>query len=167
MLPRKAPDLRRAAEPAARTLKRLTLILVLAAGLIAGCGSEDSEDQSTIDAVKDASGDGTQFVVTLDPDGNGGDPALEQIVACPGSGKEVCDAVADLPPDPGAEVPANAACTEIYGGPDTLVIQGKINGELVDARLDRGNGCEIERFDRFVPVLKAMFPDYEPGSSLA
>lgn len=165
MLSREAPDRRRAAQPAARALKRLAL-LALAAGLIAGCGSEDGSTTTDAAAPPADSGSETQFVVTLDPDGKGGDPALEQIVTCPGSGTEVCDAVAALPPDPAAEVPPNAACTEIYGGPDTLALQGQINGELVDAHLNRSNGCEIERFERFVPLLKALFPDYEPGQAL-
>ena len=166
MLSREARDRGRPAEPAARPLKRLSLILVLAAGVIAGCGSEDGATTSDAPAAGGSGGGDTQFVVTLDADGKGGDPPLEQIVTCPGSGKEACDAIAALPPDPAAEVPPDAACTEIYGGPDTLTVHGKINGELVNARLDRGNGCEIARFERFVPMLEALFPDYRPGQAL-
>ena len=87
-------------------------------------------------------------------------------LSCPGGGGPACDAVAALPPNPAADVPANAACTEIYGGPDTLALMGQINGELVNAQLNRGNGCEIERFERFVPLLTALFPDYKPGQAI-
>jgi hypothetical protein len=166
VLSREAPDRGRPPEPVAGALKRLTLILALAAGLIAGCGSEDGATTGDAPTAGPSDGGDTQFVVTLDPDGKGGDPALEQIVTCPGSGKEACDAIAALPPDPAAEVPPDTACTEIYGGPDTLSLQGKINGKLVNARLSRGNGCEIERFERFVPMLEALFPDYAPGQAL-
>jgi hypothetical protein len=58
-------------------------------------------------------------------------------------------------------------CTEIYGGPDQVDVEGTIGGEAVDTTLTRANGCEIERFDRLVPVLKDQFPDYKPGASLA
>jgi hypothetical protein len=78
----------------------------------------------------------------------------------------VCAAIAELPADATAELPPDAACTQIYGGPDTLDVHGKIDGELVDTRLSRSDGCQIERFDRFVPVLKALYPDYEPGASI-
>ena len=58
------------------------------------------------------------------------------------------------------------ACTEIYGGPDTLSIKGTIDGEPVDATFTRANGCEIERFDRFAELLKELFPDYRPGAAI-
>jgi hypothetical protein len=105
-------------------------------------------------------------VITLDPDGKGGERTLEEIVTCPGGDADACDAIAALPADPAAPVPPQTACTEIYGGPDTLALQGRINGEPVDARLNRGNGCEIDRFERFTPLLNVLFPDYEPGSAI-
>jgi hypothetical protein len=157
-------------EPVARPLKQL-VVLAVAAGLIAGCGSDDGSTSGsalTTDTTAAASAKGgseTELVVTLDPDGNGGKPALEQIVTCPSSGKDVCAAIADLPADATAEVPATAACTQIYGGADTLVLQGKINGEVVDAHLNRANGCEIDRFEAFVPMLEALYPNYKPGAS--
>ena len=47
-----------------------------------------------------------------------------------------------------------------------MVLAGTIDGEPVDARLTRANGCEIERFDRFAKLLMQLFPDYEPGGAL-
>ena len=61
----------------------------------------------------------------------------------------------------------DTACTEIFGGPDTLSLEGTIEGEDVDVDLTRANGCEIERFDAAVPLLQALFPDYEPGAIAA
>lgn len=38
-------------------------------------------------------------------------------------------------------------CTEIYGGPDTALIVGMLNGKDVDLTVDRSNGCGIDRWD--------------------
>ena len=135
---------------------------------MAGCGEGGAGGDSTTTTTSTATGGtgATDLIVTLDADGKGGKPPVQEAVSCPGPDKPACEAIAALPPDPAAEVPANAACTQIYGGPDTLSLQGQINGELVDAELNRGNGCEIERFDRFVTMLQALYPDYEPGAAL-
>jgi hypothetical protein len=47
-----------------------------------------------------------------------------------------------------------------------VTITGTLDGEAVNAKLTRANGCEIDRFDKFVPVLQELYPDYEPGASL-
>jgi hypothetical protein len=142
---------------------------------MAGCGegggststSTPADTAATTTTSTPAQGKGdTELVVTLNADGSGGKPAQQQVVTCPGADKAACQAIAALPPDPAAETPPNSPCTQIYGGPDTLVLQGTINGELVNARLSRSDGCEIERFDRFMPLVKALFPDYEPGQAL-
>ena len=76
-------------------------------------------------------------------------------------------AVAEIDVDALDPVSPDTACTEIFGGPDTASLQGTIEGEEVDVDLTRANGCEIERFDAAVPLLQALYPDYEPGGSLA
>jgi len=158
VLPGEASRKRRAAVIA---LRALGLILAAAAVGAAGCG--DSDDASSGDAF--AEGD-SSLTVALDPDGQGGEAAMTESVTCPGAAAAVCDAVASLPEDPAAPVPAQTACTEIYGGPDTLTIDGTLRGEPVDAEFTRANGCEIERFERFGGLLAALFPDYQPGASL-
>jgi hypothetical protein len=111
----------------------------------------------------------TELTITLDSDGEGGSAPEEATLECPGADapRDACAAVAELPPDPGAEVPPDTACTEIYGGPDVVAIEGTIEGEGVETELTRANGCEIERFERFTPLLRALFEGYEPGESLA
>lgn len=49
---------------------------------------------------------------------------------------------ASLPP-----VPADAACTRIYGGPQRARVLGYWAGEHVDASFNRLGGCEIARWD--------------------
>jgi hypothetical protein len=139
---------------------RLVAVLAVAVSLtIASCGDDDTES-SVVDE--------TDLTITLDADGPGGEEAQEAQVECPGAGapQQACDALGELPEDPGAPVPADTACTEIYGGPDVVTVEGTLNGDEIDARLSRENGCEIERFDRFADVFAALFPDYEPGSAI-
>ncbi len=72
-----------------------------------------------------------------------------------------------MPADPAAPTPSDQACTEVYGGPDTLTVNGTLRGEAIAAAFDRTNGCEIQRFDRFADVLAVLFPEYKPGSALS
>ncbi|MGW0736360.1 SSI family serine proteinase inhibitor [Streptomyces sp. NPDC002851] len=67
-----------------------------------------------------------------------------------------CDRLKELTDegvDPFAPTPTRAMCTMQHGGPGTARITGVWQGRTVDATYDRGNGCEIERWDRLVPVL--------------
>ena len=120
-----------------------------------GCGEDES----------DLAGEpATALEVTLDADGSGGQQAQAAQLSCPGSaGCAELDGVtrADLAP-----VPPTTACTEIFGGPDVVTIEGELEGEPVKATLNRSNGCEIERFGGFLPVLEALFEGYEPGAAL-
>lgn len=50
-------------------------------------------------------------------------------------------------PDPGA------MCTQQYGGPETAVVKGTVAGEQVMASFSRENGCEIDRWTMFEPLL--------------
>ncbi len=162
MLSREAPDLWRAARPPARALRRLAALGFVSVAL-AGCGEGDGTTTSA-----GSGSPATELVITVSADGRPGDPAEAAVatVSCPGAESGACDAIAALPDDPGAPVPPETACTEIYGGPDVVTIEGTIEGEPIDAELTRVNGCEIERFDRFAPLLEVLFPDYEPGSAL-
>jgi hypothetical protein len=61
-----------------------------------------------------------------------------------------------------APVPDGELCTMRYGGPATAHVTGRWAGRPVDATFDRGNGCRIERWDRFVPLLPG--PGRGPGA---
>ncbi|MGO2053741.1 hypothetical protein CQ017_09530 [Arthrobacter sp. MYb224] len=45
------------------------------------------------------------------------------------------------------------SCTEIYGGPATARISGKLGGKQVDTSFDRHNGCAISEWDALAPLL--------------
>jgi hypothetical protein len=128
----------------------------------AGCG-EDGDETST----SATGGAATELELTVDPDGTGPESPLEATVTCPGDEAAVCDAIASVPDDPGAEIDPSTPCTEVYGGPDQLTVTGTLRGEPIEAVFSRENGCAIERFDRFSEVLAVLFPDYTPGESLA
>ncbi|MFF4657567.1 SSI family serine proteinase inhibitor [Streptomyces sp. NPDC001381] len=55
-----------------------------------------------------------------------------------------------------APVPGGSVCTMRYGGPATARVTGRWAGRPVDATYDRSNGCEIERWDRMVPLLPGL-----------
>ncbi len=45
-------------------------------------------------------------------------------------------------------VPPDTACTELYGGPQVLVVVGRIAGRPVWVQLRRDDGCQIARWER-------------------
>ena len=55
---------------------------------------------------------------------------------------------------PFRRVPKDAACTQIYGGPQTAVVTGRLRGARVRASFNRRNGCEIDRWQR----VRFLFP---------
>ena len=52
-------------------------------------------------------------------------------------------------------VPKDAVCTMVYGGPAQALVRGKFRGNRVWAQFRLRDGCEIERWNRLVPVLPA------------
>ncbi|WP_251094078.1 SSI family serine proteinase inhibitor [Streptomyces sp. Caat 7-52] len=68
------------------------------------------------------------------------------------------DAHAHWGRDPFAPVPPDTLCTMLYGGPATARVTGTWAGRPVDTSFDRGDGCEIGRWDRMVPLLPKIGP---------
>lgn len=46
--------------------------------------------------------------------------------------------------------PVDQVCTEIYGGPDVATITGELDGQVIDATIDRSNGCGISDWDELL-----------------
>lgn len=61
---------------------------------------------------------------------------------------------------PFAPIPADAMCTQQFGGPEVAVVSGTYRGRRVWAKLQNRNGCEIARFKS----LAFLFPGYGSGS---
>ena len=59
-------------------------------------------------------------------------------------------------PNPFRAVPKDAACTEIFGGPDVAIVTGRFRGKRVWAKFQLRDGCEIARWKRVVPLLPPL-----------
>lgn len=130
--------------------------LLVAVLLLGGCGQPAEEGDVRVEPRE------TQLRVVVDP-GSGGDVRRWTLTCDPAGGdhpdaEAACRAL-DRLDDPFAPVPADTACTEIYGGPQTARVTGTYRGEPVDATFDRTNGCQIDRWDTHLPVL------VEPGGA--
>jgi hypothetical protein len=110
--------------------------LIVAAG---GCGG-DSDSASKGRRTAD-------LTVTVWPQGPDG-PSRRHRVVCPGGPACRGLSAARLRP-----VRRDAACTQLYGGPAVARVRGTIDGQRVDARLARNNGCEIARWGRNAALL--------------
>lgn len=66
--------------------------------------------------------------------------------------KEACEHLKELE-DPFAPVPADAVCTQVYGGPETAGVTGLWRGDPVDLELSRSDGCRIDQWERLGPLL--------------
>lgn len=138
-----------------RRLAPIALVALSALALLGACGGDDGAPA--------AEGGATALSVELWPAGEGQGAAVTATLTCDPAGGDL--------PDPGAAcaaltaeadalgpVPPDTACTELYGGPEQARITGTLDGEPIDASLSRANGCEIDRWERLLPLL----PAYEP-----
>ncbi|MET9045298.1 SSI family serine proteinase inhibitor [Streptomyces sp. NPDC004362] len=69
--------------------------------------------------------------------------------------------------DPFAPVPPRSLCTMQYGGPATAHVTGVWAGRPVDARYNRGDGCQMSRWDDLVPLLPDVRSQNPPRQILA
>ena len=133
---------------------RFALVLVGLAFMAAGCGGDDEETAAP------SPGGGAalaELTVTVDEDGDGGAAAKTSEVTCEAaSDSEACAAVAAMKPEVFKEPSGNTACTQQFGGPETATVKGTVNGEPVDARFSRENGCQIARWDEAKALFEAV-----------
>ncbi|MDC0768365.1 SSI family serine proteinase inhibitor [Streptomyces sp. HD] len=149
---------------------RLRRLLFLAAGSLVAVGSATAAPASahaqaaplplTPPPPHEPGRSGDHLTITVRDAGDGADGTFE-LHCHPGGGDhpDVADACATLDrgtrwgKDAFAPVPEGTLCTMQYGGPATAHVTGTWAGRPVDARYDRGDGCQIGRWDRLVPVL--------------
>jgi subtilisin inhibitor-like len=100
----------------------------------------------------------TSLHITVWPDGPGGSKHAWTLRCAPAAGTlphraTACRRLLSMS-RPFRPVPANAACTEIFGGPQTALVTGRLRGARVRAHFDRHDGCEIARWNR----VRFLFP---------
>ncbi|WP_051427273.1 hypothetical protein [Arthrobacter sp. H20] len=137
-------------------------ILLLA---LTGCGAESGGTSPTApepsaSASAEPAADSQLTVVVTAGDGvepityelacTNGEPVGESELEDPAAACEVLMAHGDVIM---AEPDANVMCTQMYGGPETAVVTGIVDGDEVNATFSRQNGCEIDRWAMFEPVL--------------
>ena len=98
-----------------------------------------------------------ELTITVDR-GDGG-PVEEHTLVCADEARgtlpdpqDVCGHLASLAA-PFAPLPADAVCTEQYGGPQTARVTGRWAGQPVDLSLSRTDGCRIAQWDALGGLL--------------
>ena len=117
----------------------LGLVLLLATG----CMSRSTSG-------RDDGSESTSLEISVTPGGEA--PTKVWTLRCPEGGTlpdaaEACSKLESLN-DPFAPVPKDVACTQVYGGPQEADVRGQFRGRPVEGHFDRGNGCEIARWDK-------------------
>ena len=129
------------------------LLCCVAALALAGCGGEEGAGDGTEPGGPPPA---TQLTVRVDPDGDGPEEAKQARISCDresGGCGSPCAAAAKLRPADFEPTPADVACTELFGGPQTATISGTLEREQVEARFSRHDGCEIARWKKVSALL--------------
>ena len=127
------------------------LLCCLALGL-AGCGEEAASDDGSAPGKPAPV---TELTVRVDPDGKGPEPAKQAEIFCDaGANGQGCAAAAGLRPADFEPTPADVACTEQFGGPQTAKVYGTLDREAIVGTFARNDGCEIARWDKLAALLE-------------
>ena len=123
----------------------LLLLLLLAS---TACGANSSGSSAS-----------AKLSVTVWPHGKSGRSVGYTLVCPRGTGTlpaahSACSKLRRIGVRSFAPVPAHAACTEIYGGPQIARVSGRFAGQSIKASFNRTNGCEIARWSK----LAFLFP---------
>ena len=139
-------------------MTRAAALALAAVAALAGCG-DDGDDGA------EPAGAEAPIALTIRYDDGGGNvrtgtlrcTATEQraggALGSRATAARQCSHVRDITGPLTTPPPADRACTEIYGGPETVRITGTIGDERVDRRFSRTNGCEIADFTRVAGAL--------------
>jgi hypothetical protein len=128
------------------------LAALIACLALAACGSDGENDDGSPAAPGPQ---GASLTVSVEPKGPDG-PAKRMRIECErlGEGSEECRGLAKLTAEQLAPVPPDVACAERYGGPARARVTGVVRGERVDARLNRTDACETQRWNDNAALLE-------------
>jgi hypothetical protein len=132
-------------------------VRLVALGFVAlvatGCMARTADDSGQGEAAPTAA-----LEISVTPGGEA--PTKIWTLRCPSGGgtlpdaANACEQLAQID-DPFAPVPKGTACTQVYGGPQEADVTGTYRGRPVKAHFDRGNGCEIARWDKVAFLFPA------------
>ena len=141
----------------------LGLLLLLPLATLGGCGDDDEQPAAPQTASTPPGGAIELSIRHDDGAGNtqngsltcrGGVQRAGGFLTRRATAEQLCakaraiKALLTTPPD------KQRACTQIYGGPETARITGTIDGERVDRRFSRTDGCEIADFNDASELLQ-------------
>ena len=131
-------------------------ILALAALAATGCMGRGTSSGSRTGTVQ-ASPANTKLEISVSIGGSEA-PTKTWTLECPDGGtlpnpEQACAKLAVMD-DPFAPVPKDKACTQVFGGPEEADVTGTFRGDPVNAHFNKGNGCEIARWNS----LEFLFP---------
>ena len=137
------------ARPVVYVCLLLSVVLVWATGCAASDSSVSTRSgaELLVTVTESEGSTPTEWMLTCGSSAGGSHP--DPPAAC-----AALQAVLDEGGDPFAPVPADAVCTEIYGGSATATLTGTWQGKAVDASYSRTNGCEIARWDPLMGVFR-------------
>ena len=126
-------------------------VLAFVALVATGCMGRPANSEGEGDAAPT-----TALEISVMPGGEA--PTKIWTLRCPSAGNlpdaaQACEQLLQIE-DPFAPVPKGASCTQVYGGPQEADVRGLFRGRPVEAHFDRGNGCEIARWDK----VQFLFP---------
>jgi Subtilisin inhibitor-like len=96
---------------------------------------------------------GTSLSISVWLEGRKNGDALTFTLRCRPTGGDLpraaraCTALSQLE-DPFRPVPADAICTQQYGGPSEAFVVGRFEGRRIWTRFNRRNGCHISRWQK-------------------
>jgi hypothetical protein len=126
-------------------VQRLWVVLLLG---LAACSSGGTETTAAAPA--------TDLVIEFVP-AEGAAPQRTTLTCEPAGGEhpDPEQACADVTAsaDPFAPLPADAICTQVFGGPQRATVSGTYRGEPVRVELSRIDGCRIAQWDSLGAVL--------------
>ena len=142
---------------------RLLLLLPLLA-LLTACAAPAGSP-----AASPTGSQAPQDELLVEIDRGNGAPVERYTLNCGGGGagdhpdaRAACAHLAGLE-EPFAPVPADAVCTQVFGGPQTAHVTGTWRGRPVDLRLSRVDGCRIAQWDGLGAVLPGPVGEAPPS----
>jgi hypothetical protein len=132
------------------------VLVALVALAATGCGGSSSDSSGSATTVP-ASAPNTKLEISVSIGGSEA-PTKTWTLDCPDGGtlphpQQACAKLAVLD-DPFAPVEKDKACTQVFGGPEEATVTGTFRGKPVNAQFNKGNGCEIARWNS----VEFLFP---------